>query len=159
MKYLLNSFKDNKSWPVFFKWGLVLVLFLLSFGVHFVFLKNPVRMKQISQKKTKYLREIVVQLLKNDLKVRAVTKKENGSIKLEIFEIQPNGKARKMNSLIIGRYEAFFEHRGDTITLGALDYNGDGSLEIIATGFDEFFRPKVHILEYNQQTDQFEQFN
>ena len=162
MSYLFKfiaSLKNNKNWPLFLKGGLALFLFLLSFGIHFIFLTNPVRMKQISRKKTKPLKEIVVQLLKNDLKVRAITKKENGFVKLEIFKIQVDGKARLMNSLIIGRYEAFFEHRGDTITLGALDYNGDGSLEIIATGLDEFFRPKVHILEYNKQTDQFEQLN
>ena len=155
----IDSLKNNKNWPFFLKAGLILLLFLLSFSVHFVFLKNPVRMKQISQKKTTPLKEIVVHLLKNDLKVRAITKKEKGSIKLEIFEIRADGKARKMNSLIIGRHEAFFEHRGNTITLGALDYNGDGSLEIIATSLDEFFQPKVYILEYNKQTEHFEQIN
>ena len=97
-----------------------------------------------------------MQLLTNDMKARAITIREDGVLKLKISKIKDDGEGKEINNLIIGKYEAFFEYGKETISLGALDYDGNGSLEIIAAGFDEFFRPAIHILEYNKKSKKFE---
>ena len=153
---LVKVFKNSKNQSVVIKTGLALIFFFLSFSLQFVFLKNPDRMNRIFAKKTENLREIVSQMLKNDLKIRALTQKKGDMIRLKIFKVHPNGRSQLVNTVEVGRYEAFFEYGNESISLGIMDYNGDGSLEVIAAGFDKFFKPQVHIMEYNKSTEKFE---
>lgn len=134
-------------------------LFYLSFVIQSVFLKNPGYMKQMFKKPPETIKEINVQLLTNDMKVRAITRREDGVLKLKISQVKDDGEGREINNLTLGRHEAFFEYGEETISLGALDYDGNGSLEIIAASFDEFFRPALHILEYNKRSKKFEKRN
>ena len=156
MKHILKTLKLISSKSLFLKSSLALTIFFLTFGLNFVFLKNQHRMKQLFEKKPENFSQIVVQLLNNDMKIRAITKKEQGVIKLKIFKVQTNGKAQLINDMDIGQYEAYFESGEDTISLGVLDYNGDGFMEIIVASFDKFFRPNVSILEYNRKKQSFE---
>lgn len=152
---LARIFKNSKNQFVI-KTSLILFAFFLSFSLHFVFLKNPDRMNRIFPKKTENLKEIVAQMLKNDLKIRAITQKKRDMIRLKIFKVQSDGRSQLMNDIPIGRYEAFFEYGNESISLGVMDYNGDGSLEVIAAAFDKFFKPQVYIMEYNKSTEKFE---
>lgn len=154
-----DFFKNNKNRMIFFKTAVAGFLFFLSFGFQSVFLKNPGYMKQMFKKSSKTIKEISVQLLTNDMKIRAITRREDGFLKLKISKIQDDGEGKEINNLIIGRYEAFFEYGEETISLGTLDYDGNGSLEIIAAGFDEFFRPSIYIMEYNKRSGKFEKRN
>ena len=116
-------------------------------------------MKHMFKKPSETIKEINVQLLTNDTKIRAITRREDGVLKLKISQIKDDGEGKEINNLTIGRYEAFFEYGEETISLGALDYDGNGSLEIIAASFDEFFRPTVHVMEYNKKSGKFKKRN
>ena len=157
MVSLLKTFiKNIPNRSFLLKSSLALIIFFLTFGFNFIFLKNQHRMRQLFEKKPENFNQITVQLLNNDMKIRAITRKEQGIVKLKIFKVRADGKSQLINNMDIGEYEAAFETGEDTISLGVLDYNGDGFMEIIVASFDKFFSPKVDILEYNRQTERFE---
>ena len=142
---------------VFLKGGAALACLCLAVALQSVFLKNPGRMRYMFKTGPKVFGEITVQLLKNDVQVRAVAKREDGRLKLEIF--QGDGKGRKINEKIIGRYPAFIEYQGEGVFLQAVDYDGDGALELAVSSMDSRFRPRLYILRFNKARGVFEEMN
>ena len=151
----VEIFRATGGRGALFKAAAALLFLCLTVAVQFVFLKNPGRMRYLFKNKPQTVHEITVQLLKNDMKIRAVAKKEDGRLKLEIF--QTDGKGRKIFTKNIGRYPVFLESNGEGVFLGVLDYDGDGALDLIVSGMDSRFRPDYYILQYNKGKGRFEE--
>lgn len=57
--------------------------------------------------------------------------------------------------LLKGSQNGFFEYWGDSLSLAFIDDNGDGVLEIIAPTFDDFFKPHLNVIFYDDQKENF----
>ena len=155
MEIFKKFFKTGKT--AFFSVA-ALVFLCLTFAIQFVFLNNPGLMGYLFKSGTKVFRKHElkkVQLLENDMQIRALVKREDGRLKLEIF--QTDGKGRKIFEKSVGRYPVFAEYKKEGVFLDALDFDGDGALDLVVSSMDSRFRPDFHIFQYNKRKGRFEE--
>ena len=159
MKYVKSIYSKSNQWEL--KALIVLCLFMLCVGVQNTFIVQPPFLKQwigkLKGQRDWILRIEEASFLEMNMDVKMLKKRRPGnSLYLEFLAKQPDGSFRLINSVDLpGRYDGYYEFRKGTVSLGLLDQNGDGRMEVIAPTFDKFFRPHPNIIFYHPELNQF----
>lgn len=153
-------------WPIHFKgyqWWLKFFVFLLFLffcvGIQYIFVSRPLIgkkwVRKIKNERPQTLQVLELSLLEMNMDIKVLKKRYGDSMYLE-FLSKTDGSFRLINSVNLpGRYDGFLEYQKGTISLGTIDQNGDGRLEIIAPTFDKFLRPHFNIVFYRPELRKF----
>ena len=159
MKHLKSIYSKGYQWEL--KALVLLCLFMLCAGVQNTFIAQPPFLKQW-MRKVKNHRDWILRIeeasfLEMNMDVKMLKKRKPGnSLYLEFLIKKPDGSFRLINSIDLpGRYDGYYEFNKGTVSLGLLDQNGDGRMEVIAPTFDKFFRPHPNIIFYHSELNQF----
>ena len=88
---------------------------------------------------------------------RVVKIKHRNKLYLEILIQKEDSSFQKIQRLELkGNQEAYFDYWNESYSLFALDYDGDGSLDIGVPSFDSFLKPQFELLIYNKNEQNFE---
>lgn len=88
---------------------------------------------------------------------RVIKLKKKNKIYLEILLERPDGSFEQTQQVELkGNQEAFFDYWNESLSLFALDYDGDGRLDLGAPSFDSFFKAHFELLIYNKSAQKFE---
>ncbi|MCY4512841.1 MAG: hypothetical protein OXB86_04055 [Bdellovibrionales bacterium] len=125
-----------------------------------MFISQPLFLKKWMRKfkdhRHTILRVHEASFLEMNMDVKILKKRSSGSIYLEFLLKKPDGSFRLINSIDLpGPYNGYYEFGKGTVSLGLLDQNGDGRMEVIAPTFDNFFRPHANIIFYHPKLHQF----
>ena len=165
---LLRNTTDQLSGLFFSKEFLFYsVIIITSFFVNWVFVFYPFEGKKWLFKIYKKPPQITLQkvegpFLQSRMEVRVIKVQHKNKIYLEFLSRQPNGSYLFINSVELnGGREAYYiwGKRGknsEISSLFLLDYDGNGSLDVVAPTFDQFFRPHINVLFYNPENNKFE---
>ena len=136
-------------------------LLFLTLWAQYLFVFQPRFVKRwaarlMNNGKSRILRVFEVSLLERDMDVKVLKRKKGNSLSLEFLSRLPDGSFRLINSVDLpGRYDGFFEYQKGTVSVGSMDQDGDGRLEIIAPTFDGFLRPHFNIVSYHPELNKF----
>ena len=152
MKNILNRL--SFEWLVF---SLSFVFFIWGF---YIYIFNPLFMKKLPQafqKQTHYIAQVIEgDLLASKLRIKVLKRVTDTGVDLE-FLSWDSGSYRLINKVRLpGRYDGHFEYEDGALSLGLMDENGDGFLEIVAPTFNRFLIPSLNIVVYNKNTNRFE---
>ena len=130
-------------------------------GAYYVFNFQPLLGKKwtrkIKNEKPHILQIVETSLLGMSLDIKVLKRKAGDSIYLEFLFRRPDGSFYLINSIdLAGPYNGFLEYQKGTLSLGLLDYDGDGLLEVIAPTFDKWLRPRANIISYNPKIKKFQ---
>ena len=157
VKHLQHIFlKGYQRWLKIF----VFVCFLFfCVGIQYIFVSRPLMgkkwIRKIKNERPQTLQVLEVSLLEMNMDIKVLKKRYGDSMYLE-FLSKTDGSFRLINSVNLpGQYDGFLEYQKGTISLGTIDQNGDGRLEIIAPTFDKFLRPHFNIVFYHPELRQF----
>ena len=157
VKYLPHiGFKSYRWWLKFFVFSCFLIFCV---GIQYIFIFHPLIgkkwIRKIKNERPQILQVVETSLLEMNMDIKILKKRYRGSIYLE-FLSKTDGSFRLINSVDLpGRYNGFLEYQKGTISLGTIDQNGDGRLEIIAPTFDKFLRPHFNIVFYHPELHKF----
>ena len=155
---------------------LLAALFIICLTVNLLFFSYPLEKIQGALKKTVWAKApkwlnlhgtstlslMDAYFLGGEKRIRKTQKGRR--IYLEIYDSSENSLSWIDSIQLKGRYNGYFEYSGkhmgqhfnETISLGILDQEGDGQLEIVAPAFDKFFMPHVNLVFYNSLKKKFE---
>ena len=153
-----NPIKSGYQW--WLKAAFLLCLLFLTLWTQYLFVFQPRFVKKwtarLNNGKSQILRVFEVSLLERDLDVKILKRKRGNSLSLEFLSRLPDGSFRLINSVDLpGKYDGFFEYQKGTVSVGSMDQDGDGRLEIIAPTFDKFLRPHFNIVSYHPELNKF----
>lgn len=87
-------------------------------------------------------------------------KTEDGLI-IEVFEAKHYDKRPTDGEKLLARLtldekrDAFMSFSGDATNLGLFDFDGDGTLEIMAPAYDENFIPRLNVFKFDPESRSF----
>ena len=155
------KFQIKPGYQWWLKAGFLLCLLFFTLWIQYLFVFQPRFIKKWMavrphNGKSRILRVFEVSLLERGLDVKVLKRKRGNSLYLEFLSRLPDGSFRLINSVDLpGKYDGFFEYQKGTVSVGSIDQNGDGRLEIIAPTFDEFLRPHFNIVSYHPELNKF----
>ena len=136
-------------------------LFILSLTVNTFFILYPERAKNLCLKTFKLqalekLSRVEFSPEPKSPKFRVIKLKKKNKIYLDILVEKTDGSFEQTQFLELrGNQEASFEYWDESFSLFALDYDGDGKLDLGVPSFDSFLRPHFELLIYNEDTGKF----
>jgi len=144
----------------FIKVGLLVLFFVLTCYLHYLFLFDTnfkYKIQKFQNLKPRSLQQVTGSILGDRLDIRIVKIQYKNKIYLDFFSKESNSRFRFMDSLVLkGKHNGFFEYWGESISLGLLDENGDGYLEVVAPTFDAFLKPQLNVIFYDKETNKFQ---
>lgn len=83
--------------------------------------------------------------------------KTDEGIAIEVFENQKEAATEKLVAKLTleEKRDAFMSFSGDATNLGLVDFDGDGTLEIVAPAYDENFVPRLNVFKFDSQNRSF----
>ena len=158
MKHLKTIYSKRHLWNL--KAFFPLCLLILCFGIQNIFISQPPFLKKWMRKyknqRHTILRVYETSFLEMNMDVKILKKRTSNSIYLEFLLKNPDGSFHLINSIDLpGWYNGYYEFGKGTVSLGLLDQNGDGRMEVIAPTFDKFFRPHANIIFYHPEINKF----
>lgn len=76
---------------------------------------------------------------------------------LEVFENEKESNIEKLVARLSldEKRDAFMSFSGDATNLGLIDFDGDGTLEIMAPAYDENFVPRLNVFKFDKANRSF----
>ena len=138
------------------------LLLILSIGLNAFLILNPYKARSLLN------RFVKVKLIENLSRVefspnessptfRVVKVKNRNKLYLDILIQKEDRSFQNIQRLELkGNQEAYFDYWNESYSLFALDYDGDGSLDIGVPSFDSFLKAQFELLIYNKNKQNFE---
>lgn len=79
--------------------------------------------------------------------------KSDEGLLIEVFEKSKDSDSEKLLARLSldEKRDAFMSFSGDATNLGLVDFDGDGTLEIMAPAYDENFVPRLSVFKFDPQ--------
>ena len=154
---ILKQLKKNRKKAFF-----LVPLFLISFSLNAFFIFSPKKAsyfatKFFKPKPLKKLSRVEFSPNSNSPKFRVIKLKKKNKIYLDILLEKADGSFEQTQFLELkGNQEAYFDYWDESYSLFALDYDGDGKLDLGVPSFDSFLRPHFELLIYKEDSQKFE---